>query len=297
MSENLTVADLERLYSRVVLQQQFYNDSYGSDWSLEPYEAMAQLLREVVGPKKHIDIGCGKAFLVLAMRRLGIQSFGLDFSEALIKQAPLEVKPYVEVARTEDWISNPLFLDTDLITYMEVFEHLPVSLCAFILKVLQEHFTGQLFITTPSFGIDERFKLGIRTNVGTPSWQRDMVENAPFHNIVLEDGLPHHGHITLCSYRWWTDFFLFHGWVRSNDLESRALKSFRSTLMKYNWNPYILEKLPSDLLDIDIASSNQLGFGWHELNRGTSAGRWTDGRAEVYFRGASISTEIGRAHV
>ena len=44
ISDPLTVPKLEPIYHEVVLKQDFYGDSYGSEWTLEPYEDMARLL-------------------------------------------------------------------------------------------------------------------------------------------------------------------------------------------------------------------------------------------------------------
>ncbi len=52
---------------------------------------MAKMLADVIAATKHVDVGCGKGFLVSAMRRLGIPSFGIDFNEALARQAPGEI--------------------------------------------------------------------------------------------------------------------------------------------------------------------------------------------------------------
>jgi SAM-dependent methyltransferase len=284
LSECLSVEAIERLYHEKVLKHDFYGDSYGAEWNVEPYQDMAVLLTEILRPGRHVDVGCGKGFLVLAMRELGVESFGLDFSPALVKQAPKEIQKYLTVATAENWIDRGALGEADLITYMEVLEHLPLGVCASILQTLRDNFVGRLFITTPSYGIDARWKLGLLTNNGNPTWQEDMAANIPFRQIVLQDGLPHHGHISLCSYRWWTEFFLLNGWIRSLDLERKAAKRFDATLKKYRWNPYILEHLALDSFVVAPATSNQLGNGWHEgENLGTEeGGRWTNGRGEVY---------------
>jgi hypothetical protein len=150
LSDPLTVPELERIYHEVALKQNFYGDSYGSERTFEPYEEMAKMLGDVIAPTKHV--GCCKGCLVLAMRRLGIASFGVDFSEALVR---------------------------------------------FLLSLVDGVFLVQ-----------------------------------------------------------WLDSLL--------DLESRAAQDFRPILMKYNWNPYILQILPRNHLQIAIGLSNCLGTSWHE---------------------------------
>lgn len=291
LSELMTVEQLEQLYENIILRQDFYDENYGSEWSLAPYEELAAILQTVLVPRKHVDVGCGKGFLVQAMRRQGADSFGIDFSEALIKRASAEIQGYVRVARTEDWLREPFFQGADLITYMEVFEHLPISISREVLRSLRRSFTGHLFVTTPSFGIDERWKVGIRTNAGTPGWRRDMADNRAFQQIVLHDGLPHHGHITLASYRWWTEFFLFHGWVRSADLETQVAAQFRDTLVRHNWNPYILEPLHFSG-SCKMAARVQLSRGWHEPEEiGGTPGRWSDGHGQIFLPAERAGTK------
>jgi SAM-dependent methyltransferase len=302
ISDPLTIPELEHIYHELVLKQDFYGDSYGSEWTLGPYEEMAKMLADVIAPTKHVDVGCGKGFLVSAMRRLGIPSFGVEFSEALVKQVPDEVKPYIEMLKTEDWINGSFLTDVDLVTYMEVFEHLPLSISASTLRTLRDKFGGTLLITTPSYGIDDRWKLGIQSNSTTPSWQNDMAENIPFRQIVLKNGLPHLGHVTLCSYRWWTEFFLFNGWVRSLDLESRAAQGFGPVLAKHNWNPYILQPLPHNQTEIAIGTSSCLGAGWHEREELAGTGRWMDGHAQIYLtsdrpRMKSLQVELNATNI
>lgn len=100
LREDYSIADIEKIYHNTVLNQDFYSATYGTNWSLQPYEEMAQLLKAILSPKRHL------------------------------------------------------------------------------------------------------------VNNGTPQWKLDMELNRPFRNIVLENDLPHLGHITLASYRWWTEFFL-----------------------------------------------------------------------------------------
>jgi hypothetical protein len=53
LSDPLTVPELEPIYHEVVLKQDFYGDSYGSEWTLKPYEDMARMLANVIAPTKH----------------------------------------------------------------------------------------------------------------------------------------------------------------------------------------------------------------------------------------------------
>lgn len=284
-SDDMSLSMLEEVYYNVVLKQNFYDQDYGSEWNITPYEKLAQILTTTFSPKHHVDLGCGIGLLVQAMRKIGINSYGIDFSESLINKADKATQKYLTIATAEDWIQKAYLNKVDLITFTEVFEHLPVSVLENILKLLHRDYQKKIFLTIPSFGFDSIFKSGISVENDNLTWQRDMMENIPFKNIVLENGVPHHGHITLSSYRWWTEFFLFHGWSRNRDLEEKCLESSQKTLKLYNWNPYIIEKaLRGNEIQIGIKTGASLGTGWHKYYPQENLdGRWSDGLAKVYF--------------
>jgi hypothetical protein len=266
----------------VVLKQDFYGDAYGEDWHPQPFSDLSEILLNVFDCQRHMDIGCGKGLLVEAMRKRGVKSFGIDFSEVLIQKSSLKVRKYLTVESTENWTEKKDLQGYDLITFTEVFEHIPISILCEIFEKIRNLPHTQLFLTIPSYGIDYNVKTGIHVNEDSPQWLRDMMENIPFKNIVLEDGLPHHGHITLCSYRWWTEFFLYNRFSRNRDLEVKLAKNYIEVLKSYNWNPYILEKTPrAHNIDTCIQNGLSLGRGWHAYE--PSFGRWTNGFASIHY--------------
>lgn len=293
LSEGYSIADIENIYHKTVLNQDFYGATYGANWSLQPYIEMAQLLKTIFSPKRHLDIGCGEGLLVQAMRALGMDSWGIDFSKALIARAQSEIRPYLTVASAENWIERSSLAAVDCITYMEVFEHLPISILKNLLKEIRTHMAGRVFLTIPSYGVDEVFGRGIIVNNGTPQWKVDMELNRPFCNIVLENDLPHLGHITLASYRWWTEFFLTQGYIRDYDLERQCSKLFKDILERHRWNPYILissGSCPPNLIE----KNGGLLHGWYEFESiGDEGGRWTNGYAQsIWFGEIPLSIHL-----
>jgi hypothetical protein len=141
------------------------------------------------------------------------------------------------------------------------------------------------------------------TNEGTPEWQADMMANRPFQNIVLADGVPHHGHISLASYRWWTEFFLLHGWVRHGDMERRLADSASAVLRKHHYNPYVLEQQDPPVKAANLMVTNRLGTGWHNAESfGDRMGRWTNGNAQFFLTAGqeipgAIQLELTAPHV
>lgn len=97
--------------------------------------------------EKALDIGCGKGFLVKALRDIGIDAEGIDISEYVIKNAVTE---YVRQGNVADLpYENNKF---DLVLCIEILEHLEKSeldeCIAETKKVLKP--PEIVFITTPA---------------------------------------------------------------------------------------------------------------------------------------------------
>ncbi len=267
LSDDLSIAAVETLYREVVLKQDFYGHDYGAEWSLIPFTDMAQLLVATLQPRRHLDIGCGPGLLVQAMRAAGVDSSGIDFSEALINRAEASVRPHLQVATAEDWLQKASLDTVDLVSYMEVFEHIPIRILEDILTAIRPRLHGSLLLTIPSYGVDATFGQGIVVNDSNPPWKRDMAGNLPFRNIVLEDEHPHLGHITLASWRWWSEFFLAMGFGRHYDHETRLATEFSEIIARHGWHPYLLEPLattPGNLVE----QAQHLTCGWHAFEAG-----------------------------
>lgn len=74
-----------------------------------------------IAPKTVFDAGCAIGFLVETLREQGIEAFGRDISQYAIEQVPAGLKPYV----AQGSISDPINGTFDLVTCVEVLEHMP----------------------------------------------------------------------------------------------------------------------------------------------------------------------------
>jgi SAM-dependent methyltransferase len=111
---------------------QGYYDAYHTEMGPVPYvrergpwlrlfRAMAEYIQRSIKPKTVLDVGCAKGFLVEALRDREIEAYGIDISEYAIGEVRPDIRPYCRVAS----ISSPLSHRYDLITCIEVLEHLP----------------------------------------------------------------------------------------------------------------------------------------------------------------------------
>jgi cyclopropane fatty-acyl-phospholipid synthase-like methyltransferase len=110
-----------------------YDEAYYRDYDGQRYErndVWATMFRHVAGridrtlrPERTLDAGCAIGLLVEALVDLGIDAHGFDLSEFAVAQAP-------EPIRDRMWVqglTEPIKERYDLVTCIEVIEHLPES--------------------------------------------------------------------------------------------------------------------------------------------------------------------------
>ncbi len=98
-----------------------------------------------LAPRRVLDAGCAKGFLVEALRDRQVEAFGLDISDYAIGEVRDDVRPYCWVAD----ITEPLRERYDLITCIEVLEHLPEVQALAAIRNLGAHADSLLFSSTP----------------------------------------------------------------------------------------------------------------------------------------------------
>lgn len=86
---------------------------------------LASFLLNTIKFKRHLDVGCAFGLLVDIMRRKGVRSFGLDVSEYAIENALPAAKRFVW---EQDITSRPITEKYELVTCVEVIEHVPPEL-------------------------------------------------------------------------------------------------------------------------------------------------------------------------
>jgi SAM-dependent methyltransferase len=89
------------------------------EW-LRFFGTIADRIVAEIRPRRVLDVGCAKGFLVEALRDRGVEAFGIDVSRYAIGEVRDDVKPFCRVASVLDPLEGPY----DLITCIEVLEHL-----------------------------------------------------------------------------------------------------------------------------------------------------------------------------
>jgi 2-polyprenyl-3-methyl-5-hydroxy-6-metoxy-1,4-benzoquinol methylase len=99
-----------------------------------------------LNPRKVLDAGCAKGFLVECLRDRGVEAYGFDVSEYAIGAVRHDIKPYCWVGSATNDISK----NYDLITCIEVCEHLSESDGQDAIRQMTSHADAILFSSTPS---------------------------------------------------------------------------------------------------------------------------------------------------
>lgn len=120
-------------------------DRQQTGW-LRFFDSVAQLLVDQLHPRSVMDLGCAKGFLVEALRDRGVEAFGVDVSEYAISEVRPDIRSYCRVGS----ITVPLDRQYDLITCIEVLEHLTGRDVELALDNLCGHARQVLFSSSPT---------------------------------------------------------------------------------------------------------------------------------------------------
>src|SRR5262249_33632275 len=86
----------------------------------EFFGAVADQIVAEIKPRRVLDVGCAKGFLVEALRDRGVEAFGIDISAYAIGEVRPDIRPYGRVASAVE----PFDDKYDLVTCIEVVEHM-----------------------------------------------------------------------------------------------------------------------------------------------------------------------------
>lgn len=110
-----------------------YDEAYYANYGGVSYEDagefaalfhhFADRVVSTLAPSKTLDAGCAIGRFVESLRARGVEAYGIDVSEYAISRAADSIKPFVKVSS----LTEPIDDTFDLITCIEVIEHLPAD--------------------------------------------------------------------------------------------------------------------------------------------------------------------------
>lgn len=110
--------------------ENYYHNCCGSISYEEPehwtefFGNVADNIIKKFNPKTVLDVGCAMGYLVTALRDRGVEAYGIDISEYAISKVRDDIKPYCKVASILTSYPDQFPTHFDLVTTIEVIEHL-----------------------------------------------------------------------------------------------------------------------------------------------------------------------------
>lgn len=149
----------------------------------EPHwkEFFGRVASEIIAalqPRTAMDAGCAIGMLVEALRDRGVDAFGIDVSSWAIKQVPDHIRPYCSLGS----ILTPFPEHYDVITCIEVLEHLPPTLARVAVANLCAHSDAVLLSSTAD-DVTERSHL----NVNPPDYWATLFAECGFARDFSHD--------------------------------------------------------------------------------------------------------------
>jgi SAM-dependent methyltransferase len=206
-----------------------------------------------------LDVGCATGFVVEALRELGVAARGVDVSQYAIENATAGAQGHIGRA---DLRRGLPFRDGqfELVTALETLEHLDPRHVPGALAELRRVTSGYVLATIPSFGPNGNGPGGwyqVKVRDDRVAYYESLGSGfegpIPYGDLYCDArGAPIEGHLTVASFRWWTDRFADVGLVRCDTTERRLHGDLaRFGLTKY-WNLYIfrLPAIPEPAADV-----------------------------------------------
>jgi SAM-dependent methyltransferase len=205
-----------------------------------------------------LDVGCATGYLVEVLRELGIDAQGCDLSQYAVDQATEGAAGHLRVANLFAGLPWPDG-SFDLVTALEILEHLPPDRVPIALAELRRVCGAYLYATIPSFGrnrsgADGHFEGKVRperldhyNQVGA-----DYLGPIPEPDLAVDaDGQLVEGHMTIASFEWWTQAFADVGFTRCPEVERRLYADIEPAGLEPFWNIYVfkVDGAPADMIE------------------------------------------------
>jgi SAM-dependent methyltransferase len=193
-----------------------------------------------------LDVGCATGYLVEVLRERGLAAEGCDVSQFAIDHAAPGAVGHVRVANLFaglPWADGSF----ELVTALEILEHLPPDRVAVALAELKRVCGAYLYATIPSFGPnvsgpDGHFEGKVRPERVEHYRQLgpDYPGPVPEPDLAVDaEGQLVEGHLTIASFEWWTLQFGLVGFTRCPDIERRLYADIEPGDLAQFWNIYV----------------------------------------------------------
>lgn len=134
----------------LIFDEYYYAHDCGSPYKRDGewiifFDHIAERIIEQFEPRTILDAGCAWGVLVEAFRKHGLDASGVDISEFAIQNVHPEIRPYCWIGS----ITEPFPKNYDLITCIEVLEHMPQREAEKAIENFCKHANEVIFSSTP----------------------------------------------------------------------------------------------------------------------------------------------------
>lgn len=201
---------------------------YAGTYSRESSHAdvLARLLVKHFGPSRSLDVGCARGYVVEALRELGVDAHGCDYSVYAVNTAARGARGFIVSA---DLLKRLPYEDRafDVVSAFETLEHLPPTAVPHAIAELARVSRGYVIATIPSFGPNPPLPSGWFNAKVRPErfdYYRSLPESydgpVPYDDLLRDaNGAPIEGHLTIASFAWWARQFEAAGLARCRETE------------------------------------------------------------------------------
>ncbi len=112
---------------------------------LAAFGDFADKITSRMAPRTALDAGCAMGFLVEALRDRGVEAYGVDVSEYALQNVRRDIQPHC----WQGSVADPLPRRYDLITCIEVLEHVPAAIAEQAIANFCRASDDVLFSSTP----------------------------------------------------------------------------------------------------------------------------------------------------
>jgi SAM-dependent methyltransferase len=210
-------------------------------------DVAAYLLWRTFDVQRTLDVGCAMGFVVEALRELHVEADGVELSPYAVERSAPGARPHVRQGDILQGLPDPDGA-YDLVTTLEVLEHLPPESIPDAVAELRRLTRRWLVATVPSFGPNEHgpggwYQVKVRDDrVAYYESLGPAFEGPIPHGDLYRDaaGAPIEGHLTIASFTWWTRRFEEAGFERCGEVERRLHPLLARFGMTKYWNLYVL---------------------------------------------------------
>ena len=125
-------------------------DAVPDESRVDFYNATAKQIASLFSPKTILDVGCATGYLLSGFRDLDIDCFGIDISEWAIAQIKERDRSYAKAQSLFDSLPESFPQHYDLVTCIEVAEHIPEENADKLVKRLCQLGDYVVFSSSPS---------------------------------------------------------------------------------------------------------------------------------------------------